>query len=1235
MHPRNDRKNRRRAVQLSAGALLLALAPLGRAQSAPTETIPAPAKPQAEGETVVLSPFEVTDESGNGYAATSTLAGSRLKTELKDIASPISVVTQQFFKDTGATNAESLMVYTTSTEVGGIQGNYGGDPTLAKLQPSKNNRVRGLDGADQTREYFATDIPLDTYNVTQVDIQRGPNSILFGLGSPAGIFNYSLKTPTLQKNRYNLELRYGSFGSARQTFDADQTILKDTLGVRVTGVNNNNQFQQKHTFENQKRIYGSVRWSPKVADGVFTQLTASIERGNGSYNRPETRPPEDWISTWFTRLNKMTNATGTWPGYTFSNVPQYAPYLAAYQAGPGGNWWDGLGLVFSKAGDPNSGGPGIPNAIRQRGGDGAGSGSWITPSNPFQVGDGTFAGNHFFSNKNYYAGNATVLKIISDYEAATGKTFSDGRDLGWQAAQVLDRSVFDYRNYSLAGPSNRSWDDIDAKNVSLVQTFMNNRFGYEASYDNQSYENGNRDFLGGGSGNRLAVDINEKLRDGTTANPNFGRAVVVGDYGSNFTQNDRETLRATAFYNLKIRDLVGHRNFWTDLFGEHTFTGLAARQRHTYLNYSQSLYALGNEYVNGYREDRGIQSVNYLDSAFDLKSAAGLAGAHINGIGSVHRAPSRIAFSAYNRAGYWDVGNSSLLAYDDGTNGPKLIGTSPTATKDSTVSRALIWQSRLLWDNVVGLVAMRNDNYTKETKGAPKVINGGPGLSYADLNSPDWNYANAESLKSRITANKTQPSYGLVVRVPEFIRSHLPYNTDVSVSFNKANNFNPGALGFDPYRNANPSPAGETKDYGVRINTLDGKLELRFTSFKTSQKNTPVGNLPAWSIKNRLSRAMNGLFVEGWNNGTSGRRPTTPEWIVNKWMFGDNYDKSVAAAPLPAGWTVADHPELLTQPLRIRRAALTVKQGDIDANNNVITEPDVAADEIAYRTAWFKAQPDSAWYRPFGKELFDALQFRRDYNYWGGMWVDNVPSDMKGVGDIVTKGQEYEITFNPTKNWRITGNLSKASATTSGVWAAIGDYITKFEPVALDGWDKNVSSGTSLDYWTRNGFADVDAWGNNGGQMLGWDWYNDVKKSFLTMKAGEGKEVAELRKWHANIVTSYDFTEGRLKGVTVGGAVRWMSSATLGYYNKYDKALGTWISDLEMPIKAPSEVSYDAWIGYERRLSKRINWSIQLNLRNLFAHKDLIPVAANGDGTYGTYRIGPSTTWDLTNRFEF
>jgi hypothetical protein len=68
--------------------------------SAQTIAVPSATMP-ADDDSILLSPFTVNAESDTGYLAKSTLAGTRVRTELKDVASSITVVTSQFLKDTG------------------------------------------------------------------------------------------------------------------------------------------------------------------------------------------------------------------------------------------------------------------------------------------------------------------------------------------------------------------------------------------------------------------------------------------------------------------------------------------------------------------------------------------------------------------------------------------------------------------------------------------------------------------------------------------------------------------------------------------------------------------------------------------------------------------------------------------------------------------------------------------------------------------------------------------------------------------------------------------------------------------------------------------------------------------------------------------------------------------------------------------------------------------------------
>ena len=80
---------------------------------------PAPGAEVESQAPLVLSPFTVdAPEDKGSYRANSTLAGTRVRTDLKDISSSINVVTAQFLQDTGARNSDMPLSYAPKADAG-------------------------------------------------------------------------------------------------------------------------------------------------------------------------------------------------------------------------------------------------------------------------------------------------------------------------------------------------------------------------------------------------------------------------------------------------------------------------------------------------------------------------------------------------------------------------------------------------------------------------------------------------------------------------------------------------------------------------------------------------------------------------------------------------------------------------------------------------------------------------------------------------------------------------------------------------------------------------------------------------------------------------------------------------------------------------------------------------------------------------------------------------------------
>jgi len=269
IHPR--RLPARIAVRRIAGLLALAFAPHVYGQTAPAAPSP------STSETLTLSPFVVQSDKDTGYAATSTLAGSRLNTELRDTPAAISVMTREFLIDIGAVNVTEALTYGLNTEkdFSDFTGNglYSNDLLI---------QMRGFVGASLGRNYFGWFGSHDSYNVERLDFSRGPNSILFGVGGPGGIVNTTTKQANLGRDHTEVQARVATWDDYRSTFDVNRSLGKK-LAVRVNGV-----WHEKKSwrdFEYHDRLGGALA----VTHRPFQKTTVRIDADCG--RTPEIYSP--------------------------------------------------------------------------------------------------------------------------------------------------------------------------------------------------------------------------------------------------------------------------------------------------------------------------------------------------------------------------------------------------------------------------------------------------------------------------------------------------------------------------------------------------------------------------------------------------------------------------------------------------------------------------------------------------------------------------------------------------------------------------------------------------------------------------------------------------------------------------------------------------------------------------------------------------------------------------------
>ncbi|MFM9091886.1 MAG: TonB-dependent receptor, partial [Verrucomicrobiota bacterium] len=147
---------------------------------------------------------------------------------------------------------------------------------------------------------------------------------------------------------------------------------------------------------------------------------------------------------------------------------------------------------------------------------------------------------------------------------------------------------------------------------------------------------------------------------------------------------------------------------------------------------------------------------------------------------------------------------------------------------------------------------------------------------------------------------------------------------------------------------------------------------------------------------------------------------------------------------------------------------------------------------------------------------------------------------------------------------------------------------------------------------------------------------NDRLLEYFAIKGQEGRPQMEQRRWRFNLVTRYGFSEGRLRGFSAGGAVRWEDKYAAGYPIFLD-VRGVIQPDLRNPWFAPPQTSYDVFVGYRRRILGDRDWTAQLNVRNLqnLLSDKVSAVRYQPGGTAARVRFDPPLQVYLTNTVRF
>ncbi|MDP3069846.1 MAG: hypothetical protein Q8N18_06130 [Opitutaceae bacterium] len=216
--------------------------------------------------------------------------------------------------------------------------------------------------------------------------------------------------------------------------------------------------------------------------------------------------------------------------------------------------------------------------------------------------------------------------------------------------------------------------------------------------------------------------------------------------------------------------------------------------------------------------------------------------------------------------------------------------------------------------------------------------------------------------------------------------------------------------------------------------------------------------------------------------------------------------------------------------------------------------------------------------------------------------------------DQTSSGYEFTALANPTKNWRVTATYSytdRIRKNSSGADAIPWYGYTFAKGLLVEGVKQNAdasytitpsaftSTGTVakwLELAAKSPAADLTKLVTTGTTTAAQEILNMIRD--INNDIEQNEQRWGLRPHKVSFFTAYDFTTGRLKGLTAGGGYRWRNPNVIGRYANGSEIQGRALTGVDALVRYSHKVAAGRFRG---------TLSYQLNVTNLFDQRGIIP----------------------------
>lgn len=216
---------------------------------------------------------EVIEVSSRGLISYVSAAGSKIDTPIVETPMSVTVLTEQRFQDLGAETIQDALGYVAGVYNGPFGVDTRGD--WAKIRGVAP--VQYLDGLKLFFGNYNNTRP-NPYSMGQVEVLKGPSSVLYGQGSTGGIINLVSKRPSAEQSA-EIWAQVGNYDRMQVAADFTGALNDEaSLYYRVNGMLRDSGTQTDYVPDDTLYIAPSLTWVAN--DDTTVTLLARIQNNN-------------------------------------------------------------------------------------------------------------------------------------------------------------------------------------------------------------------------------------------------------------------------------------------------------------------------------------------------------------------------------------------------------------------------------------------------------------------------------------------------------------------------------------------------------------------------------------------------------------------------------------------------------------------------------------------------------------------------------------------------------------------------------------------------------------------------------------------------------------------------------------------------------------------------------------------------------------------------------------------